>query len=89
MSLNGPSPTFKANLHVIPSKPRIKKHNYGVTKKLQNFLTTKLQWAKLCLRSNGNLHTIKCRIYTEVEGKLNCLPLNGILFESMHVTKIY
>jgi hypothetical protein len=26
-------------------------------------------WVELCLGSNGNLHTIKCRICSEVEGK--------------------
>jgi hypothetical protein len=41
----------------------------------------------MCLRSNGNMHTIKCRICNEVERKINCLLLDGILFESMHVTK--
>lgn len=35
MSFNGPSPTLKANLHVVPFKPKIKKHNYGATKKIQ------------------------------------------------------
>lgn len=26
-------------------------------------------WVELSLGSNGNLHTIKCKIYNEVEGK--------------------
>ncbi len=43
MFLDGPFFTLKANLHVIPSKPRIKKHNYGAIKKnsrLLNYKTT-------------------------------------------------
>jgi hypothetical protein len=57
---------------------------------LKKFKTLKLQnynGLNCVQRSNGNLHTIKCRICNEVEGKINCLLLNEILFESMHVTK--
>jgi hypothetical protein len=69
MSLDESDPTPKINLLIVPSKLIVQKKNYDVSKKLQDSWATKLLWAKFCLGSNGNLHTIKCRIYNEVEGK--------------------
>ncbi len=42
---------------------------------------------KLYLMSNGNLHIIKCKNYSEVARKDKLFILNGILFVSTHVTR--
>ncbi len=65
---------LEKGLHTVKSKPRVKKWNYDTTKKFQDSWATKLPWAKLYVRSNGSLHTVKCRICSEVEGK------NKVLF---------
>jgi hypothetical protein len=59
----------------IQSKLGIKKQNYDVTKQFQNSWAPKLSWAKLCLGSDGNLHIVKCNIFSEVEGKHTLLAL--------------
>jgi hypothetical protein len=41
----------------------------NVTKKFQDFLATKLPWAKLYLGLKGNLHDVKSWIWSEVERK--------------------
>jgi len=45
-----------------------KKKN-DVSRKFQDSWAAKLPWVELCLGSNGNLHIVKCRICSEVEGK--------------------
>jgi hypothetical protein len=69
MSLDESNPTPKIDLPIVPSKLIVQKNNYDVFRKFQDFWATKLLWAKFCLGSNGSLHTIKCRIYSEVEKK--------------------
>jgi len=69
MSLDESNPTPKIDLHVIPSKLIIQKNNNDVSRKFQDFWATKPLWAKFYLGSNGSLHTVKYRIYNEVEGK--------------------
>ncbi len=46
-----------------------KSTNYDTFRKYQDSWVAKLPWAKLCVMSSGNLHSIKCRIFNEVEGK--------------------
>jgi hypothetical protein len=46
-----------------------KKRNYDSTRKFQELWIAKLLWAKMCLGSNGCLHIVKCKIYSQVEGK--------------------
>ncbi len=60
---------LKKGLHIVKSKPRVKKRNYDTTRKFQDSWVAKLPWAKLCVKSNGNPHTIKCKICSEVKGK--------------------
>jgi hypothetical protein len=69
MSLDEFDPTPKIDLFIVPSKSTIQKINYDASRKFQYSWATKLPWAKFYLGSNGNLHTIKCKIYSEVEGK--------------------
>ncbi len=60
-------------LHSIKSKLRVKKWNYDTTKKFQDSWAIKLPSEKLCVRLDGNLHTMKCKICTKVERKNNVL----------------
>jgi hypothetical protein len=46
-------------LHSIKSKLRVKKWNYDTTIKFQDSWAIKLPSAKLCVRLDGNLHTMK------------------------------
>jgi hypothetical protein len=41
-----------------------KKQNYDSITKFQECWVAKLSWAKLCLKVDGNLHIIKCKIYS-------------------------
>jgi hypothetical protein len=43
----------------------------------------KLPWAKLFVGLDDNLHIIKCKICSEVEGKYKLIFLNRTLFVSM------
>jgi hypothetical protein len=36
---------------------------------IENSKSLELAWAKFCLGSNGSLHIVKCRIYSEMERK--------------------
>ncbi len=69
MSLDESDPTLEIDLHVVPSKLIVQKKINDVFRKFQDSWVAKLLWAKFCLGSNGSLHTIKCRICSEVEGK--------------------
>jgi hypothetical protein len=69
MSLDEFDPIPKIDLFTVPFKSTIQKKNYDASKKFQYSWATKLPWAKFNLSSNGNLHTIKCKIYSVVEGK--------------------
>jgi hypothetical protein len=55
-------------LPIAQSKLRVKKKNYDATTKFQDFWVVRLPWWKSCVGSNGNLHTVKCKICNEVEG---------------------
>ncbi len=69
MSLDEFDPIPKIDLFTVPFKSTIQKKNYDASKSFQYSWATKLPWAKFNLGSNGNLHTIKCKIYNVVEGK--------------------
>jgi hypothetical protein len=69
MSLDEFDPTLKIDLFIVPFELTIQKKNYDASRKFQYSWATKLPWAKFYLGSNGNLHTIKCKIYNKVEGK--------------------
>ncbi len=56
-------------LHPIKSRLGGKKWNYDTTKKIQDSWSTKLPWAELCVRLDGSLHIVKCRICSEVARK--------------------
>jgi hypothetical protein len=59
---------FEEGQHTIKFKPGIKKRNYD-NQKIQDSWAVKLPWAKLCVRLDGSLHIVKCKICSEVEGK--------------------
>lgn len=75
MSLDESSTTLEVDFPIVPFKPRIRKWNYDATKRFQDSWVAKLPWAKLCMGSNGDLHIIKCRACSEVEGKDKLLVL--------------
>jgi hypothetical protein len=85
MALDEFDPTLKMDSFIVPSKPTIQRKNYDAFRKFQYSWATKLPWEKFYLGSNGNLHTIKCKIYNEVGGKDKYLLLNGIHFVTMQV----
>jgi hypothetical protein len=68
MSFSGSSPSVEDDKPIQP-KVGIKKRNYDVTRKFQEIWLAKLPWVELFVREDGTLHTIKCKVYTEVEGK--------------------
>ncbi len=55
--------------HTIKSRLGVKNWNYDTTKKFQDSWATKLPWAELCVRLDGSLHIVKCKICSEVERK--------------------
>ncbi len=61
--------TPKSNLPIVQPKLEIKKQNYNAIRKFQDFCATKFPLVELCLGSHGNLHTIKCKVCSEVDGK--------------------
>jgi hypothetical protein len=63
------------NVH-LANVPLIKKKNYDANRKFKKSWATKLPCAEFCLLLNGNLHTIKCKICSEVEGKDKLLATN-------------
>jgi hypothetical protein len=67
MFLDESNPTLEIDLHVVPSKLIIQ-ISFDVSKKIQDFWVAKLLWGEFYLSSNGSLHTINCRMYSEVEG---------------------
>jgi hypothetical protein len=56
------APPPKKGMHIIESKLGVKKRNYDASMKFQNFWVARFSWGKLCVGSNGNLHTVACRI---------------------------
>jgi hypothetical protein len=69
LSDHDPFLTPKFDLPTIQSKLEVKKLNYNATRKFQDSWATKFPSVELCLGSHGNLHTIKCKICSEVDGK--------------------
>ncbi len=68
-------PPPKKGLPIAQFKVGVKKRNYDATTKFQDSWVAKFLWVKLCVGSNGNLHTVKCRICNEVEGTNKLLLL--------------
>jgi hypothetical protein len=58
----------KSNLPIVQPKLKVKKLNYNATRKFQNFWATKFPSVELCMGSHGNLHTIICKVCSEVDG---------------------
>jgi hypothetical protein len=67
--------TPKSNLPIVQPKLEVKKLNYNAIRKFQDSWATKFPSVLLCLGSHGNLHTIKCKVCSEVDGKDNLLPV--------------
>jgi hypothetical protein len=82
MSLRESCTPLEKNLPIARFKLGVNKRNYDATMKFQDSWVVGLPWAKLCVGSNGNLHTIKCRICCEVKGKYKYF-LSGIVFINM------
>lgn len=55
----------KKGMHITESKLGVKKRNYDATMKFQDSWVARFPWGKLCVGSNGNLHTVTCRICNE------------------------
>ncbi len=69
MFLDESDPTPKTNILIVPSKLIVQKKNYDALRKFQDSWATKPPWIELCLSSNGSIHTVKCKMCSEVEGK--------------------
>jgi hypothetical protein len=69
MFLNEFDTTPKTNLPIVPFKMTVYKNDNDAFRKNLDFWAAKLLWAKFCLRLNGNLHIVKCKICSEMEGK--------------------
>jgi hypothetical protein len=85
MSLNEPSTTLEVDFSIVPFKPKLGNEIMMPQKDFDSWVA-KVPWAKLCLGSNGDLHIIKCRACSEVEGKDKLLVFTcEIFFVSMQV----
>jgi flagellar biosynthesis/type III secretory pathway protein FliH len=66
MNIDGFFSTPNVHLSIVPL---VNKMNYDTYKKFKESWATKLPWVEFCLGSNGNLHAVKCKIWSEVKGK--------------------
>jgi hypothetical protein len=70
------------------SKLGVKKRNYDAIRKFQDSWVLKPPWVELCVGSNGDLHTIKSRICSEVEGKYSLFPKWGSFYKHVSDKKV-